>query len=145
MREEPIPGFENYTINTAGEVFNRRTGRRLRPTHQAGRPNGFYQLYTRGRKYNRSEKSLYELTYGREDEDRYEENGVEWRTIQAFPNYELNTFGEARRKDTKARMVPEGTNSGIYYFRFRRDGKQHRYRDEQVFADTFPEIYENVR
>ena len=94
--ERVIPGFENYTINRAGEVFNRDTDRRLRVTHQGGRPNGFYQLYKRGKKYNKSERVLYELAF-RVGEETYIEDCIEWRTIDDFPNYEMNAHAEVRR------------------------------------------------
>lgn len=142
--ERVIPGFENYTINRAGEVFNRDTDRRLRVTHQGGRPNGFYQLYKRGKKYNKSERVLYELAFG-VGEETYIEDGIEWRTIEDFPNYEMNAHAEVRRRDTKAPVYAYPNVSGTFYFRLSHQGIQQKFREDTLFSKVFPRNYEESR
>ena len=143
--ERIIPGFENYSINRAGEVFNRITDRRMKSTHQAGRPNGFYQLYKNGKKYNKSERILYELAFGL-GEETYMEDGVQWRVIEDYPNYEMSENAEVRRRDTKLKLYPaSGPVDNVYYYRFSQNGRQKRFREDRLFRQVFPEIYENVR
>lgn len=140
-----IPGFPNYIMTPDGSVYRRDNGRKLKPYGSGNRRLGYYALFVNGVRYNRSERVLYQDTYGDPQEVRRDRDG-EWRRIREFPDYEMNSFGFIRNRETRYESKVQVDENNVHFVRLSRGGKRYRRSEESLMLATFPEMndWENM-
>ena len=60
-----------------------------------------------------------------------------WKTIETYPDYEVNTQGEVRRKNNKRLLKPCITPSGYYRVNLRKNKKSYTAYIHRLVAEAF--------
>jgi hypothetical protein len=129
-----IIDYPDYEVNQKGHVRLASTRRRL--IHEKGLIGNVVKLWHNGDAKRFRTSDLVAKYFP--DEDKY--GGVEWRTLEKFPDYEINTIGIVRNLTTKYELPilqMKGYEAKVALWK---DGERSSLFVKDLLAETFSEV-----